>query len=145
MKIIADNKEGEVEIVRNDPDDPYSGYWIGLTVKTVDGLYTGANGCVHFSGLDDFLRLFTDFVRTRQGTVTLELTEGCRLQFFRWNNKGEVGVNVAVSKYSVGYDPMRTTPVTVTGTLKLDTEYINNLLNEFKKMKTGEPSSPGYK
>ena len=139
MKLTSDDGKAEVEIVRNDDADPYSGYWIGLKIQTVDGEYSGANGCVHFSEFNRFLTHFSEFIRTRQGDVTLTMTEDCRLDFFRWNNKADVGVRATIAKLTMGHESMRMTPAMITGTFKLASEFMNTIEHDFMRMKENEP------
>ena len=140
MKIMSDTGKAELEIVQNDDTDQCAGYWIALKIRTTDGEFSGANGCIHFSDFGTFVSRFSELLRTKTGDAVLDMTEGCRLEFFRWNQRGDVGLKAVISQSSVGYDPVRTTPVSVTGSFKLDSEFLNSIEHEFRKIKQGEPN-----
>lgn len=135
MKIISDTGTAEFEIVRNDEADPYSGYRIALKIRTTTGEFSGANGCVHISDFDRFTARFPEFLRIREGDAILDMTEGCRLEFFRWNQKGDIGLKATVSQSLVGHDSIRSTPVSLAGTFKLDSESLNAIQREFANIK----------
>ena len=82
-----------MDIFPQDDEEPHFGYV--LRAVGTDGVipFSGQNAGVHLSGLDGFLTRFAEFIKTRSGDAVLEMTEGCRLEFFRWNVRGDVGVS----------------------------------------------------
>src|ERR1051325_1507854 len=107
MIIASENRATTVEIILNDPDDRYSDYTFRVVVNDDLNPFSGRNDNVHFSAFGSFLRQFAVFIKSREGVATLEMTEDCKLEFFRWNARGDVGVRARVTKYGFSTDSER--------------------------------------
>jgi hypothetical protein len=134
MKIRSEDNRALLELTRNDPHDPHSGYIMRMVVQTSEGRFSGENGCVHFSGFREFLSEFADLVTSRHGEATLDLTEDCLVHFFRRNQRGDLGCKATVTKYIFANDALRTTPVSMTAEFGIETEYLNTIQSEFRNM-----------
>lgn len=117
----------------NDPEDPYSGYTIRVVVKDDFNPFLGQNDGVHFSGFNSFLRRFAEFIKNREGVATLEMTEDCKLEFFRWNAKGDVGVRAHITKYIFGTDSERLNRRQLAVEFKVNGEYVNQIYQDFTR------------
>ena len=135
MKILSENNDAILEIILNDSEDPYCGYTIRLEVRSPDGVFSGQNGAVHFSGFNEFLSAFSNIANSREGVAILQLTEECQVRFFRWNQKGDLGCKAIVTKYIYSQDPLRTTPVSISAEFKINSEFVNEIESTFKQMK----------
>ena len=131
MIIISEDRATTLEITRNDPDDPYSDYAIRVVVKDEVSPFSGQNDGVHFSALDSFLRRFAEFIKSRQGVAVLEMTEGCKLEFFRWNARGDVGVRAQITKYRFSTDSGRMPSNRLEVEFKVDGEFVNQIYQDF--------------
>ena len=131
MRIVSEDRGTTLEIVLNDPEDPYSDHTIRVNVKDERNPFSGQNDGVHFSAFDSFLRRFSEFVKSREGVVVLEMTEGCRLEFFRWNARGDVGVRAHVTKYIYSADGGRTHRRRLEVEFKVDGEFVNQIYQDF--------------
>ena len=131
MIIASENRAKAIEIILNDPGDPYSDYTFRVTVKDDRNPFSGQNDGVHFSAFDSFLKRFADFIRNREGVAVLEMTEDCRLEFFRWNARGDVGVRAQVTKYGFSTDSERSNRLHLEVEFKVDGEFVNQIYQDF--------------
>jgi hypothetical protein len=131
MIIASENKATTIEIILNDPDDPYSDYTFRVVVKDDRNPFSGQNDGVQFSAFDSFLRQFAEFIKSREGVVALEMTEDCRLEFFRWNARGDVGVRAKVTKYGFSTDSKRENRFRLEVEFKVDGEFVNQIYHDF--------------
>src|SRR5436190_22637643 len=99
------------------------GYTLRAVMKNERNPFTGQNDGIHFSAFDLFLRQFAEFIKIRKGMIALEMTEECRLEFFEWNAKGDVGVRAQITKYCFSTD--RRTKTCLAVEFKLDSEFVN--------------------
>jgi hypothetical protein len=121
---------------RNDLGDPYSPYTIRIEGRTTFGSFSGENTAIHFSAFPAFIDRLKLFLETRNGEARLDLTEDGELTFFRWNSKGDVGIRFKICRYAIFQDPMKTHPLTLTGTLPLKGEYLNQMYAELSRLGT---------
>jgi hypothetical protein len=131
MIIASENRATTVEIILNDPEDRYSDYTFRVTVKDDLNPFSGQNDGVQFSAFDSFLRRFAEFIKSREGIAALEMTEDCRLEFFRWNARGDVGVRAQVTKYGFSTDSERSNRFRLGVEFKVDGEFVNQIYQEF--------------
>ena len=131
MIIASENRARAIEIVVNDPDDPYSDFTLRIVVKDDRNPFSGQNDSVHFSAFDSFLRRFADFIKNREGVATLEMTEDCRLAFFRWNARGEIGARAQVTKHGLSTDGERSNRFRLEVEFKVDSEFVNQIYQDF--------------
>jgi hypothetical protein len=131
MIIVSENRATTLEIVLNDPSDPYSDYTFRVIVKDDRNPFSGQNDSVQFSAFDSFLRRFADFIKNHEGVAALEMTEDCRLEFFRWNARGDVGVRAQVTKYGFSTDSERANRFRLDVEFKVDGEFANQMYQDF--------------
>ena len=130
MIITSQDRTATIEITVNDPNDPYSGYTVKVAVQGVNP-FSGQNGNIHFSAFDSFFKRLDEFIKSRQGVVTLEMTEDCRLEFFGCNSRGDVGVRAYITKYSFSGDSDRTNRIHLEVQFQIDGEFVNQLHKDF--------------
>jgi hypothetical protein len=133
LQIISEDQNTILEIILNDPEYLYSGYTLRAVVKNERNPFSGQNEGIHFSAFDSFLRQFAEFIKIRKGMITLEMTEECRLDFFEWHAKGDVGVRAQITKYCFSSDRMTKTSLALE--FKLDSEFVNQIYEDFTKLK----------
>jgi hypothetical protein len=133
--ITSEDREISYEIILNDGDDPYSSYTIRAFIKGEFNIFSGQNHRIHFSSFDSFLKQFAEFIKNREGDVTLEMTEDCNVKFFRWNAKGDVGVKAHITKYRFDIDSTRKERVSLEVEFKIDGEYVNRIYDDFLNLK----------
>ncbi len=134
MKIISKDKKSIISLERKDLNDPHSAYTFTVEFKNGDNSFKGTNDCVHFAGFQNFLKIFEKFLVERKNEAILDLTEECKLIFFVLNHKREVGVKIKLSKFVYSTDPMKTNKIELSGEFKLNSEYLNTILDEFKAL-----------
>lgn len=134
MKIFSDEKDTVLEIFRNYKNDPYSTYTLKIAIQCGANHFSAQNDDIYFSGLDIFLKNFSNFLKHRSGTLRLEATEGCSIEFFPWNARGTLGLRVCISKYAIGYDPAQSCPISLSATFKLDSELASQVYEDFKNL-----------
>jgi hypothetical protein len=135
VRITSEDRETILEIILNDPDDPYSDYTLRAAVKDERNPLSGQNDGVHFSAFDLFLERLSEFIKSRSGVAVLEMTEDCRLEFFRWNARGDAGVSARITKYRFSADSERTVKNTLEVEFKIDGEFVNQIYEDFTKMR----------
>lgn len=126
MQFASVDKRTTISITLVNAKDPYAGYVLRVEVRKLDDSFSGVN--------TEFKPAFENFLRTREGSVALDATEDSRLEFFRWNAKGDVGIRYTVSKYIYEGDPLEVFPVAVSGTFKLDGEFVNEMASQLLKL-----------
>jgi hypothetical protein len=136
MRITSEDGVSVVELVRNDPDDDYGDYTFRAFVKDRCCPFSGQNDSVHFSAYNQFLTSLKEFITTREGVAILEMTEDCRLVFFRWNARRDVGVRAQVSKYGFSTDSAQVAKASMEVEFKIDGEFVIQIYEEFVKERT---------
>ena len=134
MKIISDDRGCEISIKKNDPNDPFSPYTVNAKLSSGCNVFYGQNDGVHFPRFDLFLEALDKFLTERGAEITLEMTEGCRLIFYRCNQKGDVGLKMRFCKYSYSHNPMKIFEFVIEGEMKLNAEFLNEMLNDFRSL-----------
>lgn len=129
MRITSEDRNTILEINFNDPEDFYCGYVFRAVVKNERTPFSGQTEGIYFSAFDSFLGQFAEFIKIRKGMVALEMIEGCRLEFFEWNAKGDVGVRAKITNRE------RMTRTSLAVECKLDSEFINQIYEDFTKLK----------
>jgi hypothetical protein len=119
-----------LSLTRNDSGDPRSSYTIRAQISTKCGEFQGENKSIHFSAFPKFLNAFKEFLSTRKGEVKLELTERSELVFFRWNQKGDVGLRFTISRITHQSGPQEESVTSLAGSFPLASEYLNALQSE---------------
>jgi hypothetical protein len=135
MRITSEDRNTVLEIIANDPHEPYFGYRFTAIVE--DGLnsFSGQNDGVLFSELDRFLKEFASFIETREASAILEMTEDCCLEFFRWNMRGDVGVKVRITKIRSDADGhWRRNTLAIE--FKIDSEFVNQVYEDFARLQS---------
>ena len=133
MEIRANEPGHRLELIPNDEADPATDYTIRAEVRTRFGAFAGENSAVHISDFRAMPERLARFLDTRDGDLTVEMTEGCRLRFFRWNHQGDVGVQFTICRFAFGGNPADTTMV-LTGGFRLDAQYLNELRAELTRL-----------
>jgi hypothetical protein len=131
MIITSEDRATTVEVILNDPGDPYSDYTYRVVVKDGRNPFSGQNDSVQFSAFGSFLKRFADFIKSREGVAALEMTEDCGLEFFRWNARGDVGVRAQVTKYGFSTDSERSNRFRLEVEFKVDGEFVNQMYHDF--------------
>lgn len=132
MKLRSADRRTSLNITSNDPDDVHAGFHLSVDVTDDEGKFQAFNECIHFAGTDwDRLREFLD---DRQGVAEIECTEGCRLGFTRWNERGDIGVDFVIGKISQQGDPPKSCETYLAGRFMLDAESIQNLLSDIRML-----------
>jgi hypothetical protein len=134
MQITSEDRETILEITLNDPEDPHCGYAFRAEVKDELSPFLGQNDGVHFSAFDSFLKRLAEFIRYREGIAVLEMTEDCKLEFFRWDAKGNVGVRARITKYGFSTDSERKIKQSLEVEFKVDGEFVNRVYDDFRKV-----------
>ena len=88
---------------------------------------SGENDSVHFLSVEKFKPAFETFLQDRQGSVILEATDDCRLEFFRWNTKGDIGVRYVIGRPFIEDEPGEPSSIAVSGEFKLHGEFVNEM------------------
>ena len=134
MRITSEDRSTVLEILLNDPDYPidYSSCTFRVVVNDEVNPFSGQNDDVCFSAFDHFLKRLEEFTKTREGVAVLEMTEDCRLEFFRWNLKRDVGVRARITKFgTIGSARLGKTSLEVE--FKVDGESVNQIHEDFAK------------
>lgn len=115
----------------NDPQDEFSDF--SFYAKR-DGLnqFEGRNDVVFF-GLDDFLVALEELISHRRVEASLKMSEECSLVLFRWNAIGDVGIRATITDHGFSTDTNRSDKFSALFEFKIDGEFLNSLLADFKK------------
>jgi len=127
VQISSVDKRTTIDIIEAEPKNPQSAYVFRVEVGRSGGKFCGENEQVHFLKVSEFKAAFETFLRVREGSVVLNATEDCRLEFFRWNAKGDVGVRYTVGKLVYEGDPLEVSTIAVSGKFKLHGEFVNQM------------------
>lgn len=127
MQLTSVDKRTTIDIRKANPRDPHSAYILRIEIQPSVGNFIGENESVHFVKIAEFKSAFETFLRVREGSVTLDATEDCRFEFFRWNAKGDVGLRYTIGKYIYEGEPPQPCPVTLSGRFKLHGEFVNQM------------------
>jgi hypothetical protein len=136
VRITSEDRNTVLEIISNDPDDPFCDYTLRAIAKDGSSSFSGQNNGVHFSAFDQFLKRVADFIRTREGSAVLEMTEDCQLGFLRWNARGDVGLRARITKLALTPDSDRTHRDSVEIEFKIDSEFVNQMYEDFASMRS---------
>jgi hypothetical protein len=134
MRIISDDRTTTFEILRNDPDDPNSTYTLQVDVKDDHDPFHGRNSRISFNEFDLFLNRLEEFIRQREGVVVLEMTEECKLEFFRWDALGNVGMKAWITKPRFDRYGYRMNKSTLEVRFQIDGEFVNQMLYDFRAL-----------
>jgi hypothetical protein len=134
VQITSENRDMILEIIRNDPSDPYSDYTMRAIARDDINSFSGQNDGVQLSGFEAFRKRFAEFIGTRQETAVLEMTEDCRLEFFRWNARGDVGVRVRIRNDGFSTDSSRVNKRVLEIEFKVDGEFVNQIYEDFTRI-----------
>jgi len=135
VRITSEDRHTVLEIIANDPDDPCFCYRLTAIVEDGPNSFSGHNSGVHFLALDQFLKLFAEFIETREGSAILKMTEDCALEFFRWNLRGDVGVKSRITEVRSDTDGhWRRNTLEIE--FKIDSEYVNQVYEDFASLKS---------
>lgn len=107
-----------------EPGNVHGGFRIRLEARPTPGRYCGCTGAVHFLSAGEFESRFEAFLARREGSAQLEATDENRLEFFRWNAKGDVGLRYSVSTYVFEDDPPEARLIAISGAFKIDGERV---------------------
>jgi hypothetical protein len=134
MRIISDDRTTTFEIVRNDPDDPYSNYTIQIDVQDDHNPFHGRNSKILLNDFEQFLKRLEEFIQKREGVAVLKMTEECQLEFFRWDSLGNVGMKVRVTRYRFDRYGYRRNKSTLEVRFEIDGEFVNQMLFDFRAL-----------
>lgn len=132
MQISSAEGNAHIALEPNDPQDEFSDFSF---VAQRYGLnqFVGRNDVV-FYGLDDFLVALEELVLNRNVEASLRMSEECSLVFFRWNAVGDIGIRATIRNYGFSTDTSRSDKYTVEFEFKIDGEFLNTMLADFKKL-----------
>lgn len=105
-----------------------------VRVECDPGGFVGENDSVHFLDIGGFKAGLEAFLRTRQGSATLRSSDDSRLEFFRWNNKGDVGVRYVIGRQFMEGDATEYSNIAVSGQFKLPGEYAEQMAAQLLKV-----------
>lgn len=128
MRFQTPDGSSFIQLDRRDED----GYAIFDVTASIEG-FTGRNKGVIFTGCTEFLRQLRAFDAKRDGTVTLEGTEQCRLTIATFDGAGHMRVDVRLCRYSYQPGP-KTTVLTLEGGFVFDVEFANSLFKEMHEL-----------
>ena len=134
MQLTSVDKRTTIDIRQANPKDPHSAYILRVEVQHSVGNFFGENESVHFVKIAEFKPAFEEFLRVREGSVILDATEDCRFEFFRWNAKGDVGLQYIIGKYLYEGEPLQPCPIAVSGRFKLDGEFVNQVAGQLLEL-----------
>ena len=128
MRFQTPDGSSFVQLDRRDED----GCAIFDVTAVIEG-FAGRNKCVIFTGCTEFLRQLRAFDAKREGAVTLEGTEQCRLSIATFDGAGHMRVDVRLCRYS--YQPgAKTTVLMLEGGFVFDVEFANSLFKEMHEL-----------
>jgi hypothetical protein len=128
MRFQTPDGSSFIQLDRRDED----GYAIFDVTASIEG-FTGRNKSVIFTGCTEFLRQLRAFDAKREGMVTLEGTEQCRLSIATFDGAGHMRVDVRLCRYSYQPGP-RTTVLTLEGGFLFDVEFANSLFKDMHEL-----------
>jgi uncharacterized protein DUF6714 len=118
----------------NAPGDLAQGLRVTLRTSVGDCEFLGENSGVHLGDLVDFSAKLNRFMVARDEPVILDASDGCRFEFYRRNQRGDVSLKIQVSRVNHGFDPLRTLETALTTTFDLDDKYLAEVLHGFAKL-----------
>ena len=87
------------------------------------GRFAGENNSVHFLNVDEFKAALEAFLKAHQGSATLRAPDGCELEFFRWNTRGDIGVRFAIGTRFMEGEAADYSKLVASGTFKLQSGF----------------------
>lgn len=132
MQIRSADGTTHIAFEPNDPQDEFSDFSF---YAERDGLnqFEGRNDVV-FYGLGDFLVALEELLSNRKIEASLEMSEECSLVFFRWNAIGDIGIRATITDHGFSTDTHRSDKFSAVFEFKIDGEFLNTLLADFKKL-----------
>jgi hypothetical protein len=94
------------------------------------GGFVGENDSVHFLNIEGFRAAMEAFLKKRQGSVTLQASDDCELEFFRWNTKGDIGVRYVIGTQFMEGEPTEYSSIAVSGKFKLHGEFAERMATQ---------------
>ena len=134
MKIISDDRTTTFELLRNDSDDIHGSYTIRVDVKDDHDHFHGRNSGVLLNEFDQFLKQLKEFIQKREGVVVLEMTDECKLEFFRWDSLGNVGMKVWITKHRFDRYGYQRNNSTLEARFQIDGEFVNQMFHDFRSL-----------
>ena len=128
MRFQTPDGSSFVQLDRRDED----GYAIFDFTASIEG-FTGRNESVIFTRCQEFLRQLHAFDAKRNGAVTLEGTEQCRLSIATFDAAGHMRVEVRLCRNIYEHGP-KTTVLTLEGGFVFDVEFANSLFKELHEL-----------
>ena len=128
MRFQTPDGSSFIQLDRRDED----GYAIFDVTAVIEG-FAGRNKGVIFTGSAEFLRQLRAFDAKREGTVTLEGTEQCRLSIATFDGAGHMRVDVRLCRYRYQPGP-KTVVLTLEGGFVFDVEFANSLFKEMHEL-----------
>ena len=127
MHLISVDRRTAIEITRAKRGGAHAPYKLRVESHGSVGGISGENDSVHFLNIDKFKAAFETFLEVRQGSITLEATDDCQLNFFRWNTKGDIGVQYLIGTQFIEEEPGEPSSIAVSGKFKLHSEFVNEM------------------
>lgn len=134
MKILSEDRNSELSVEKNSPFDLNTDFTVKAKFSDGKNTFYGQNDGVHFPEFAASLKQLENFFVERKEQVVIDMTEGNSLVFFRWNQKGDVGLKVKICKYMYLPDRSKTIEVLISGEMKLNSEYLNSVLADFRSL-----------
>jgi hypothetical protein len=131
MRFQTPDGSSFIQLDRRDED----GYAIFDVTASIEG-FAGRNNGVIFTECQEFLRQLHALDAKRDGAVTLEGTEQCRLSIATFDAAGHMRVDVRLCRYSYQPGP-KTTVLTLEGGFVFDVEFANRLFKEMHELLRG--------
>lgn len=135
MKIVFQDPQNKILLQKNISEEGFpSGYSLSATVSIAGNSFCAQNDCVHITDLPGFINQYKDVLVGEINRAILDMTEGCRIEFVRWNQKGDIAAQFRICKYATLSDPLKTTEIVLSGQLNLNSQYQFELLESFQKL-----------
>ncbi len=135
MKIVSEDRKSELSLQKHDPSDSYSPFSLKAKLTHNNNVFEGANDKVQFSNFELSLVALEKFLIKRNGEVIFDMSEDCKISFFKWNQKGDVGLKVKVCKNVLVAESAKYAQWCILGEMKLNAEFLTQMLDELKALK----------
>ena len=134
MKIISEDKKSELTIQKYDSKDIYSPFILKVKLTRNNNVFEGSNEKIQFSNFESSLIVLEKFLIKRTGEAIFDMTEDSKIIFFRWNQKGDVGLKVKICKNVLEAESQKYVQWCILGEMKLNSEFLSQMFEEIKAL-----------
>ena len=133
MQLMSADKRTILEISRAESGGEHPPYRMRVVSSDSVGGFSGENRSVHFLNVDAFRQALDSFLRAHRGSAALEGTDDCRVELFRWNAKGDIGVRYTVATQFMEGEATEYSKVALSGRFQLPGEFAERMAAELRK------------